>query len=258
MALTPEGTPYVESSDLVANYPAASLALANRVDLVGVLPFATSAARGTAIPSPTDGQYSYLQDSNTTQFWNGSAWQTAGLTPGLNCITPTSIANSGGTASASGGAVTLTGVTTISLNGVFTATYDNYEIIFRVLGSASDNLSIRMRLSGTDASGANYDYQTFVASSTTLTGLRATGQTSSQIGAIRTAAVEHYVHVSSPALAANTGIFSNVRDVGGGPNAAITISSSRHSLDTAYDGFTLIPASGNMTGTLRVYGYQNS
>ena len=78
MALTPEGTPYVESTDLVANYPAASLSLANRVDLVGVLPFATSAARATAIPSPTDGQYSYLQDTNATEFWNGSAWVTAG------------------------------------------------------------------------------------------------------------------------------------------------------------------------------------
>jgi len=78
MALTPEGTPYVESSDLVANYPAASLSLANRVDLVGVLPFASAAARTTAIPSPTDGQYSYLQDTNSTQFWNGSAWVAAG------------------------------------------------------------------------------------------------------------------------------------------------------------------------------------
>ena len=33
MATTANGTPYVESSDLVANYPAASLALANQVDL---------------------------------------------------------------------------------------------------------------------------------------------------------------------------------------------------------------------------------
>ena len=78
MANTPEGTPYVESSDLVANYPAASLALANRVDLVGVLPFADSAARTTAISSPADGQYSYLQDTNATEFWNGSAWVAAG------------------------------------------------------------------------------------------------------------------------------------------------------------------------------------
>lgn len=75
MANTPEGTPYVESSDLVANYPAASLALANRVDLVGVLPFANAAARTTAIPTPTDGQFTYLQDTNSTEFYNGSAFQ---------------------------------------------------------------------------------------------------------------------------------------------------------------------------------------
>jgi hypothetical protein len=75
MATTPEGTPYVEASDLVANYPAASLSLANRVDLVGVLPFADSAARATAIPSPTDGQFTYLQDTKSTEFYNGSAFQ---------------------------------------------------------------------------------------------------------------------------------------------------------------------------------------
>jgi hypothetical protein len=74
MALTPEGTPYVESTDLVANYPAASLSLANRVDLVGVLPFADSAARAAAIPSPTDGQFTYLQDTNTPEFYDGASF----------------------------------------------------------------------------------------------------------------------------------------------------------------------------------------
>jgi hypothetical protein len=74
MALTPEGTPYVESTDLVAAFPAASLSLANRVDLVGVLPFADSAARATAIPSPTDGQFTYLQDTNTPEFYDGASF----------------------------------------------------------------------------------------------------------------------------------------------------------------------------------------
>jgi hypothetical protein len=78
MALTPEGTPYVESTDLVANYPAASLSLANRVDLVGVLPFADAAARTAAIPSPTDGQFTYLQDTNTAEFYDGSAFVSIG------------------------------------------------------------------------------------------------------------------------------------------------------------------------------------
>ena len=74
MAVTAPGSPYVESSDLVANYPGVSESLAERVDLVGVLPFADSTARGTALPSPTDGQYSYLQDTNTTEYYDGSAW----------------------------------------------------------------------------------------------------------------------------------------------------------------------------------------
>lgn len=89
MALTPEGTPYVEASDLVANYPAASLALANRVDLVGVLPFATSAARATAIPSPTDGQFSYLRDSDSTQFYNGTAWSNVAVNKILQVVRAT-------------------------------------------------------------------------------------------------------------------------------------------------------------------------
>jgi hypothetical protein len=37
MAVTPGGTPYVESSDLVANYPAVSLALAEHIDDIGVI-----------------------------------------------------------------------------------------------------------------------------------------------------------------------------------------------------------------------------
>jgi len=35
MAVTAKGTPYVESSDLVANYPGVSLALANHIDTLG-------------------------------------------------------------------------------------------------------------------------------------------------------------------------------------------------------------------------------
>jgi len=37
MATTPAGTPYVESTDLVANYPGVSLALANHIDTLGIV-----------------------------------------------------------------------------------------------------------------------------------------------------------------------------------------------------------------------------
>jgi hypothetical protein len=74
MATTAVGNPYVESSDLVANYPATSLALANRIDVVGVNPFADAAARTTAIPSPVEGQMSSLADTDSVERYDGSAW----------------------------------------------------------------------------------------------------------------------------------------------------------------------------------------
>jgi len=78
MAVTPVGNPYVESSDLVANYPGVSEALAERIDVVGVNPFADSAARATAIPSPTEGMMSSLNDTDAVQRYDGATWKPVG------------------------------------------------------------------------------------------------------------------------------------------------------------------------------------
>jgi hypothetical protein len=40
-----------------------------------VIAFSNSAARASAIPTPVEGMLTYLEDTNTYQFWNGSAWQ---------------------------------------------------------------------------------------------------------------------------------------------------------------------------------------
>jgi len=78
MAVTPVGNPYVESSDLVANYPGVSEALAERIDIVGVNPFADSAARATAIPSPTEGMMSSLNDTDAVERYDGATWKPVG------------------------------------------------------------------------------------------------------------------------------------------------------------------------------------
>jgi len=54
MATTAAGTPYVESSDLVANYPGVSLALANHIDTIGNLlqiVFASTSTPTTSVSS---------------------------------------------------------------------------------------------------------------------------------------------------------------------------------------------------------------
>ena len=74
MATSAVGNPYVESSDLVANYPATSLALATRLDKYALNPFADAAARDTAIPSPVQGQLAQTLDDNKAWKYDGSAW----------------------------------------------------------------------------------------------------------------------------------------------------------------------------------------
>ena len=39
-----------------------------------VMTFAGTAARGSAIPSPTEGMLTYLADTNTLEYWNGSSF----------------------------------------------------------------------------------------------------------------------------------------------------------------------------------------
>lgn len=74
MATTGLGTPYVESGDLVSAYPTASQSLATSIDNRVVNVFADSAARSTAIPSPSEGQVSYLEDTDALETYDGSAW----------------------------------------------------------------------------------------------------------------------------------------------------------------------------------------
>ena len=39
-----------------------------------VMTFAGTAARGSAIPTPVEGMLTYLNDSDTFEFWNGSSF----------------------------------------------------------------------------------------------------------------------------------------------------------------------------------------
>jgi hypothetical protein len=88
-ALTPAGNPYVESSDLVANYPATSLALANRLDKYAVNPFADAAARDAAIPTPVQGQLAQTLDDNKVWRYDGTAWSPFSGAPGGASFTNT-------------------------------------------------------------------------------------------------------------------------------------------------------------------------
>ena len=60
MATTAAGTPYVESSDLVANYPGVSLALANHIDTIGKV---LQVVKGTDVTARTTSSTSFVDAS---------------------------------------------------------------------------------------------------------------------------------------------------------------------------------------------------
>jgi len=180
------------------------------------------------------------------------------MSVGLHIMTPTSIvvAGSGSTASIrADGGVDFATATSLSLNGVFTSTYDDYMIVIRNIGSTTQsNIEARFRVAGSDASAGNYSSQVLQAFSTSIAGSRAISQTFAFLGnTVSTSQNGQTVSVYGPALAQPTAW--RTLDVNSRDSAWIKDFAGTHSLSTAYDGITIFPAAGNITGMVTVYGY---
>jgi hypothetical protein len=114
----------------------------------GVLVFASSAARAAAITSPQEGQYSYLKDTNSTEYYDGAAWIAAPIGDITGVTAGTGISG-GGTS----GTVTIT-------NSMATEIAAKGDLIVGTGSATFDNLTV----------GANNTVLT--ADSTTATGLK--------------------------------------------------------------------------------------
>ena len=114
----------------------------------GVLVFASSAARAAAITSPQEGQYSYLKDTNSTEYYDGAAWIAAPIGDITGVTAGTGISG-GGTS----GTVTIT-------NSMATEIAAKGDLIVGTGAATFDNLPV----------GSNS--QILVADSTASTGLK--------------------------------------------------------------------------------------
>jgi len=184
-----------------------------------------------------------------------SAATVTGAPQGLVLVTPTSIANSGGSASLSGRQITLTGVTTISVNGCFTSAYDNYVAQLTYTSSnVSHFMLMRLRASGSDAT-TNYKHQRLYAAGGSSGGNQNLSATSFEcnygdntINAVTLGFYTPNLAAATPLETRQTGYSASQLNLYGGQNNNAT----------AYDGFTLYLNSGSITGLLRIYGYQKS
>lgn len=175
---------------------------------------------------------------------------------GLAPVSPTSIANSGGSATNTAGLVTFTSVTSISLNGVFTASYRNYFVTYDITGAStasSAELYMRLRASGTDLT-TTYLGQRLYAGGASVTG--ATDLTTGwhvgfvTSGGTSRSAAQTFIYrpqlAQTKAYTTHAAGFSSISYVDLYAGFVTTAS--------AYDGLTLYPTADNISGTIRVYG----
>lgn len=174
---------------------------------------------------------------------------------GLVTMTPSSIDHVGTSASINAnGGVDFEGVTSLSLNGVFTGNHDNYLVMLNVVATVDGSgvrFYLRASASGSDATGSDYADQSLVADNTPPYGHRYESQTSGRITLTGTTEAGCYWHIYGPYLAQPTATRSTTAS--SSKTATISDYAATHSLSTSYDGFTLF--NGTLTGNLIVMGY---
>lgn len=198
--------------------------------------------------SPYEGQVIYETDTDKTLVWNGSAWVylSTGTAnpPGLEFIAQTTYSAS----------------SAVNLDNCFGASFDNYLIVNSCYGSANSNVRLKYRLAGVTNSDNVYYTGGLYFNPPSSTGYIydwpvTTGHFLGNYGSPSTEHGTQMVTLWNPNKAIKNTLYSQWESgqsgLGGFNNAVIASTSQ-------FDGFALIPGSGTITGTVRVYGMKQS
>lgn len=146
--------------------------------------------------------------------------------------------------------------TAVNVNSVFSATYTNYKVIVRTTATTAGGdaqLNIRLRVSGTDAT-TNYTNQRTYSTVATVGAEQQSAWYALEYNPTYPISIGEH-DLFGPALAARTYGVSAIPKINNGGVFIQINAGLYHSTATSYDGFSLIASSGNVTGTVEVYGY---
>ncbi len=205
-----------------------------------VMSFSGTATRGSAIPTPVEGMYTHLEDTDSLQFWNGSAWINGF---GMNLIKTETIGSA---------------VASVVVADVFSADYDNYRVIISggATASAINNINIQIGNAVTGYYGSRI--QQVIAG--TITGQGQSNAASLEVTrySVGTNNPAVIIDILAPFQAERTGIIASgiFMDT---TNGATRLSTGFLNNTTSYTGFTVLASAGTITGgTVFVYGYRNA
>lgn len=223
---------------------------------VGIPNAASDAARNTLFSAPAVGNRVYRTDKGYDQIYNGTAW--VGYGAGLVSIKPAAATGTGVTLGANG-VVSLSASPGVSFDGAFTADFENYVAVIKVATTVSATLALLMRVAGVPITTGNYYGEIFSATGGT--------PSSGPIGPAATSGVISYpagtIHVGEarfvgPLVGFAGGSWVNT-DLSSISGTSVSVQKISNFINTGLpDGFSITPSAGTMTGTIRLYGYNNN
>ena len=213
----------------------------------GVPVFADTTARDAAFGGSgekvlAEGQLCYLEDTNVVQYYDGAAWATVGPAApgGLVFINKTSFS----------------AVTSVAIDNVFSSTYEQYRVVFRATNSTTATTSMVFRASAVDTT-TNYTTQFLAVNAGSITSNRFTGQSNFDLGGGQAGPNHMVCDMYGPNLAAVTSALFLENLTYGTGNIFVSHANAQNS-STQFDGLKFSIDSGTFTGTVSVFGYQNS
>lgn len=213
--------------------------------------FAVDAADGMTNPMTTTGDIVYSSSGSTpARLGIGTTGQVLNVASGIPAWTT---ASSGMTLITRS---TASAVATVTLDSIFTSTYDTYLfVIERLLNSASAALYLQLRYAGPTTEAAGY-YGTSVNFASTQTQVVVIGAAQSTVASATSASQtsNFAIWFNQVGNASEGGNWHGTGQSGGlGPGAPFTYGCWQANSRT-YTGLILSSASGNITGEFSVYG----
>ena len=215
-----------------------------------IMNFAGTAARSSAIATPTTGMTTYIGTTGTAtipqlEVYTGSAFQTPyGLTQVAN--------------------VSFSSVTTVNIDNVFTTTYDRYVVYldFTSTVGTDSTLSWNLRTGGVTNTTANYIQQRLLGFNTSVVAsLNVTGTSLWSASFVTASYATYYqsiLNINKPALVAPTSVIQNILTRGSDLTLYTESHAQNFTATTTFDGIALATGGTSMSGRIRIYGIRNS
>jgi hypothetical protein len=202
-----------------------------------VMNFASSAARSSAIPTPTEGMTTYVQDRNQIETFDGTEYR--GMS-GLQLVKKQTVGSA---------------VASVNVTSAFSATYENYKIVYTGgVGSAAATLLLKMGATTTGYYSNLLFNDNNVATpqgairSNTVAGF-------DWVGGADTNQTALSVDLINPFATKNTYV-NNFYNLFTGATYRYGNNGGFLLNNTSYTDFTIVTTSGTLTGgTIYVYGY---